>query len=514
MSSRRRALALSLALLPALVAGTAARADVVAGAGGDSYVVYQAPAVNPGDASNDAYNKSVEPSIGANWKTGKALFQADLTTYDVAFDPAAHAATWTPHKPITTSLITLDPILYTDSLAGRTVISQLAGTSTVAAYTDDDGATSTPVTPPASGVDHQTVGGGPFAAGLSGTAMFPRAVYYCAQDIAAAFCALSRDGGATFGNSNAIYTSGAAIINGCVGLHGHIRVRPDGTAMVPNQGCGPETLVSNPIKQGITVNATNNVGPWALDLVPDSLPTSNSDPSVAADAANTTYFGYENGKDAGGNAAGRVAVKKLSGDWAASVDVGAPLGVKSIAFPEVIAGSAGRAAMAFLGTTTAGDYQAKAFAGAWQLYIARTEDSGATWRTSQVTTDADFPVQRGCIQLGGPCTHRNLYDFNDITVDALGRVLVGFADGCTPTKGCTTGATTAGAADRTDVGTIARQECGTSLFAAQDAALAAACTAAGAETAPALPEAPVVPLLLLAGGAAIAVVALRRRRTA
>jgi len=42
------------------------------------------------------------------------------------------------------------------------------------------------------------------------------------------------------------------------------------------------------------------------------------------------------------------------------------------------------------------------------------------------------PVQRGCIwNKGGSNPCRNLLDFNDITVDRVGRVLIGYADGCT-----------------------------------------------------------------------------------
>jgi hypothetical protein len=46
----------------------------------------------------------------------------------------------------------------------------------------------------ASGADHQTVGGGAFAPGLVGVG-YPDTVYYCAQAIATAQCALSVNGG-------------------------------------------------------------------------------------------------------------------------------------------------------------------------------------------------------------------------------------------------------------------------------------------------------------------------------
>src|SRR5262249_51202203 len=75
--------------------------------------------------------------------------------------------------------------------------------------------------------------------------------------------------------------------------------------------------------------------------------------------------------------------------------------------------------------------------GVWHLYIATTTNRGATWTTVDATpTD---PMQIGSICLGGTTcgTTRNLLDFIDATVDAQGRVLIGYADGCTGS--CTTG---------------------------------------------------------------------------
>ena len=70
------------------------------------------------------------------------------------------------------SLTSFDPILYTDQSLGRTYVSQLLPTTfSLMAYTDDDGATWHPSQGAgiASGVDHQTVGGGPPARGPTGS---------------------------------------------------------------------------------------------------------------------------------------------------------------------------------------------------------------------------------------------------------------------------------------------------------------------------------------------------------
>jgi hypothetical protein len=107
-----------------------------------------------------------EPSIGVNWNTGKIMFQAGLETDRVTISGSPATATWENVSSTNSSLLSLDPILFTDRTTGRTFASQLAGACSLSAFTDNDGASYTPSTGcgvPA-GVDHQTIGGGPFAA--------------------------------------------------------------------------------------------------------------------------------------------------------------------------------------------------------------------------------------------------------------------------------------------------------------------------------------------------------------
>ena len=67
--------------------------------------------------------------------------------------------------------------------------------------------------------------------------------------------------------------------------------------------------------------------------------------------------------------------------------------------------------------------------GVWHLYVAHTYDGGASWITVNATPND--PLQRGGIHLGGGSEiHRNLLDFFDADVDAQGRMVVGYADGC------------------------------------------------------------------------------------
>jgi hypothetical protein len=133
-----------------------------------------------------------------------------------------------------------------------------------------------------------------------------------------------------------------------------------------------------------------------------------------------------------------------------------------------VAGDSNRAAFAYIGTTTGGNYQDTAnFKGVWHLYISTTYDGGLTW----VTTDAtpNDPVQRGSICTAGTTcgNDRNLLDFIDVTVDKTGRIEVAYADGCT--GACATG----GPQNADALATIARQSSGNTLFGAYDAIVTA-----------------------------------------
>jgi hypothetical protein len=418
-----------------------------------------------------------EPSIGVNWQTGNVFIEAGNHTLRVTFDDTVKPATalWAD-KRSPFARVSLDPILFTDDgrLGGpnRTFSSQLNGVTSELSFTDDDGESWLPTqgSGQPAGVDHQTVGGGPYAMPAPPTrTAYPHAIYYCSQDVVTAFCSRSDDGGLTFGPGIPIYTF--AHVNGidvpiapgtCGGLHGHVRVSPDGTVYVPNEDCFDANGVDRP---GVAVSTDNGLS-WIVRTVPDGTSASpGSDPSVAAGAGNTIYFGYVNGD---GHA--KVAVSRDRGAaWTKSKDAGTPFGVQNAEFAEVIAGDDERAAFAFLGTRTEGDTQASDFLGVWHLYVAFTYDGGKLWTTADATpSDA---VQRGCIwNQGGDNPCRNLLDFNDITVDRTGRVLVGYADGCTgscvtdPTQNASTGPSSAQDA----LATIARQVGGRGLFKAFD----------------------------------------------
>ncbi|OLE55659.1 MAG: hypothetical protein AUG51_01605 [Acidobacteria bacterium 13_1_20CM_3_53_8] len=417
-----------------------------------SYRNYQSPA-GMGDGAG-------EPSIGVNWKTGKVMFEAKLQTLRVTFDDTVSpaTATWASVSP-NTNHVSLDPILFTDSRTGRTIVSQLFGTTSLSSYSDDDGATWIPnegggMT---SGIDHQTVGGGPFHDPLTRNQsgpVYPNAVYYCSQDLYTAFCARSDNGGLTYGPTIPIYTS----IDTCSGIHGHVKVAFNGIVYVPNHTCGLNQGVAISEDNGINWRVSKVVDADTTNAIGDSTP-SDWDPSIGTGKKGTTvYFGYKNG-----DGHPHVAVSyDHATSWSYDQDVGVASHIRNIAFPTVVAGDEDRAAFAFLGSDLPGDDPAAV----WYLYVSTTYDRGRTWVTTNITPND--PVQRGTICSGGiSCSgnDRNLLDFIDSTVDSQGRVLVGYADGCI-TPQCIGG----GPNDFKSKATIARQTGGKRLFADFDSA--------------------------------------------
>jgi hypothetical protein len=448
---------------------------------------FQAYAAPPGVAES-----SGEPSISLDWNPnvaslrhgtvnhgGVAFFTANFNQLRVSFDDCSSPARdlWEDVTSPTEGVTTLDPIGFGDHATGRIYQCQLSGGQSRIAFTDDDGGTWTQAQggPPDQGPDHETLGGGPFAAGAPPHPLYPRAVYYCSQNVAGgAECGLSLDGGRT-------YLPGVDIFNPaqCTGgIHGHVKVAPDdGTVYVPNSSCATGLGT-----QGVAVSRDNGVT-WNDFTVPGS--TGAGDPSVGIGAAGTVYLGWQNG-----DGHPYVAVSHDHGQtWQHATDAGAALGIQNSVFPVVAAGDDDRAAFGFLGTPTGGNYQdANNFHGIWHFYVATTYDGGSSWYLVDATPGD--PVQVGSICTSGTTcgADRNLLDFNDVSMDAEGRVVAAFADGCVA-PGCD--ASSPPSSSRSAKGTVLRQSGGRRLLHAFD---------------PPEPAAPAAPLLVAAVRRAGAVV--------
>ncbi|GAC1411653.1 MAG: hypothetical protein NVSMB57_06660 [Actinomycetota bacterium] len=387
--------------------------------------------IPPGFQGKDALNRqnAGEPSLGVNPQTDAAMFISGTQVSRVTFNDSSSPPTaqWTDVTPANLKVISEDSVLFTDKRTGRTVVEELGLACNISSFTDDDGATWTPSEGcgPPQGWDHPAVGGGPFTQAGSGTTSYPDSVYNCSQyGVKDASCEISKDGGKTYGVPTFLF-NGA-----CSPIHGHIRVARDGSAYVPNGGCKQGHV-------GVAVSEDNNAT-WNVYTIPDSHAIGGvQDPSVDIGTNNVVYMGYV---DADGHP--KIATSRNHGKtWSRSIDVGRvsnikgtedgfPGGVRNAEFAEVIAGSKGRAAFAFLGTSTGGDTQSSAFRGTWYLFVSYTYDGGKHWQT--INASPNNPIQRGCIwNGGGVSTCRNLLDFNDIAMDSHGRVLVAITDGCT-----------------------------------------------------------------------------------
>jgi hypothetical protein len=381
-----------------------------------------------------------EPSIGINWETGNVMYMAgdQVTRITYAKGHPRKAPKTTDVTP-SNSKVNEDAILFTDHgvKPNRTWALGLLLAGSYTAYTGNDGKTWTPgvaFAPPAF-PDHETLGSGPYSKAVPVPShSFPHAVYYCAQTIVQdAYCARSDNGGRSYHSPATPLWNGA-----CTPIHGHIRVGPTGIAYVPNGSCtGPD---GKP-RSGVAVSIDDGQS-FKVSIIPDSS-AGTVDPSVMEGPDGKVYFGYQ---ASSGHPMIAVATHDAKGNlhWRKSIDVGRfqdPAttedgllhGVQNTEFPEVITGSRGRAAFAFLGTGTQGAFQDGSFTGTWYLFVSYTTNGGRTWRTVNATPND--PVQRGCVWNGGLINAcRNMLDFNDIGIDPQGHVYVAYTDGCTASK--------------------------------------------------------------------------------
>src|SRR3984893_16551733 len=467
------------------------------------YINYPA---GPGQADDAG-----EPSVGVDWNPNVASLQVNDATHKknlagvafftsgphewrVNFDdcPSPAVNLWEDVSATTTQQFVLsDPIGFVDHYTsgqlglayppphtpGRVFTLDLIGGQgdSLGSFSDTDGNSYLPGGNggPGQGPDHETLGGGPYNPNSNPppppqpspypAVGSPNAIYYCSQNIVAeAQCSRSDNGGLTFGPGVPIFTPSQ-----CTGgIHGHVKVARDGTVYVPNSSCGTVGTT------GVAVSTDNGLT-WTENNVPGS--TSSQDPSAGIGqndvgkpgtnltGTSTIYIGYVDGD---GHA--KVAYSGNRGaNWSTPVDVGAPFGITHAVFPVVVAGDDNRAAFGFLGTGdgiatsgTCNPYGATLnCANIWHLYIATTYDGGANWITVDATPND--PVQQGTVCLQGTtCAGgRNLLDFNDFSVDSLGRGLVGYADGCV---NCGNTFVTQSSSSH---GTVTRQSGGRRLFA-------------------------------------------------
>lgn len=401
-----------------------------------------------------------EPSIGTDWTTGAMLYQADNSTYKIAAggQPDAPTFTWSDVSS-PASQVNLDPILATNSQTGSTLAGGDDGACAVMSLTHDDGATWVPTLPCPIAADHPTVGLGPFVSPAPVDAVGTEAGFFCQQPILNAApdeCSYSHNGGVTW-QPSVPDSSGV-----CTSLFGHVKIGSDGVAYIPNANC------SGQVGGLITTDSGQTLSHY---VIPGSAtPKDGFDPSVAVDSNKRIYESWSATQPNGDYHPVITWSDDQGKTWAPIVDLAGTTspGITAATFEAAVAGDSGRAAVAYLGTTTptnGADPFATGFVGVWNLYISFTYDGGATWQTVQATTN---PVQIGEIDAGGTNTtgQRNLLDFMDASLTKDGRVVVAYADGCI--NACNANSTPAASMD--SYATIAYQTTGEGMFSAFDTA--------------------------------------------
>ncbi|MDT7572412.1 MAG: hypothetical protein QOE05_2586 [Actinomycetota bacterium] len=492
------------ARLPLVAVALAALVPTLTAAGGASAAK---PGTAPAYTEYDMGFTGGEPVISFEPDRNATYYAAGLTTLKLGWDEKGTMTKTDVSPPFSPE--TLDTILETDEHTGRTFVSYLALACSVMAYTDDGGESwqQSEGCGPGAAVDHQSVGAGALHAPLTaGPTGYEGAVYYCAQDAYNGMCAVSLDGGVTFGPGVPVANTpankvGDPLGGSCSALHGHLKVGPDGTAYLPLKGCDGIPTLNNATnseffggRPSLTVSEDNGAT-WTVRFGPEgSHNPDESDPDVVVGPEGTLYFAWQDGTNpsdavGGDETAVKVATSTDGGKtWSEITDLSTPLGLHNVQFPNVMVGDDDRASVAFIGTPGVGNDQDDAFRGDWHLYVSTTYDAGQTWTTVDATPKN--LINRGCVHMLGlapgsqrtdDCSFRNMLDFNDITVDNEGRLLVAYTDACAAECSAKDGEN----ADARDL-RVLRQSCGRGLYAAKDAVLTTAKTCALSSTGPAV----------------------------
>ncbi len=396
---------------------------------------------------------AAEPTIGVD-KKGAAFFVA--AAFDavpanpsgkneprtVILRSADRNKTWTsvqpPVLPGTATdghPLTQDPYVYVDPDLGRVFNIDLTLAGSYLSYSDDQGKTWT-YGAAISGFganDHQTLFTGALPLGLVSTdPAFPKAVYYCVNQIDGSWCARSLDGGKTFQNTGtpAYPPADPQAANGvpfCGGLHGHGVTDSAGRVFLPRGFCGaPELAISS---DGGTTWQRSVVGVEGSA----AIGAQGVQSSLAVDAADNLYYVWYDDT----YKLPYLSVSKDHGQSWSTPRMIAPPGVQAVDFPSIDAGTAGRIAITFPGTLSKDDGD---ITRPWFSYVVESVDALAKDPTflSVVANPGGLsdPIHRG--DCDGRCGR--MYDFLDVVVapDATGTVWATATDTCTKLSSCST----------------------------------------------------------------------------
>jgi hypothetical protein len=363
-----------------------------------------------------------EPNVGVT--SSGAVFATALATVMRSLD---HGLTWEAvyEQQVGT---TSDPMLWVDPYTDRIFSPQMFPILLCSSFiiSDDDGATWLEVPAVSCGlpvVDHQKVASGPApASSVFVPAGYDNLVTYCYNKLTATHCAVSIDGGLRFVYDTVIDTSPvAASVDtqfSCGGLNGHQHHAADGTIYVPYGFTCGQAFVAVSTDGGYSYTR-HNLG----------IPNIGLDPEVTSTSDGTAYMFSK--------AADGPAYVLRSTDRFETFDgpfVVSPPEVKTTAFLGMTAGSNGRVAFGYLGTSDpAGVEDDVNDTAVWHAYVTMALDADAESPTFVTVRASADPVQRGSICQLKACAdgNRNLLDFVDLHAGPDGRFYFAYADGCT-----------------------------------------------------------------------------------
>lgn len=341
---------------------------------------------------------------------------------------------------------TLDPYLYVDPVTDRVYLDDLiAGYGSFMSWTDDQGATWFSHVPPAGNPhvnDHQTIGSGvPRFAG-TGTE-HPTNLYMCFNQVAYAACTTSYDGGLTWTPQVVVQESVQSdnpFDAQCSGMTGHVKTSPDGIVYLPSVECptGSGGFTGSQPSEPIVYISTDDGLTWKKSVISDSVLSFPGDheTSIAVDEEGNVYALW-----IGADSFVYLAHSTDTGfGWSEPRRVSPP-SITAATLPTIAAGSEGRVAFSYAGTTAEGgnDNPNATRSGAtddepngltWNAYLGFTIDALADdleVETVAINDPATDPIVRGnCSLTRCPGT----FDFHDLWIDMDGRPWTSWIDAC------------------------------------------------------------------------------------
>jgi hypothetical protein len=357
-------------------------------------------------ALNDVGVGAPEPTLGVT-STGSVFYIAGTSV----LKSTDHGLSWTNVAPqvgpTNVPPTTLDPMLYVDPVTDRVFYDHLYLACSYMAYSDDEGETwiPNPATCGVPGIDHQSLSSGPSV--LPAPVYDDRAVYFCANQLADATCAVSLDGGATFPITRPVFRADDP--RSCGGIHGHVVIGPEGNVYLPAWHCDEPWI-------GISRDGGLS---WEAFRVAPGVSSGEMDPSVAVATDGSVYYFW---MDLEGQP--YLAVSEDEGrTWSEPTDVSFP-GLTVANLPSIVAGDAGRVAFTYIGTTDGEPVNPGAVdeKTTWHLYVTMSTnalDPDPRFTTVRLTTD-DAPIHVGACSGGYRCGA--IVDFMDIAMGPDGRV--------------------------------------------------------------------------------------------